>query len=86
MMTKKIKMSEYKTLIEIFEKDGRICSVVKNPFMVDPTIAASMCYVVYNTLIDSIPEDKQIEFEKLFIGFLGEMMENGHNYMTYHNE
>jgi hypothetical protein len=71
------------TLIELAEKDGKICSKVMNQFTVNPLVASSMCYVVYNTLVDCIPEDKQIEFQELFLELLNEMMNSGHHYMDY---
>lgn len=79
-------MSNFKILLELAEKDGKIYSKTINEFMVNPMIASSMCYVVFNTLIDCVPEDKQIDFQNLFMANLQEMMKVGHEYMTYHNE
>jgi hypothetical protein len=80
------KMSDFKVLLELAEKDGKIYSKTINKFTVNPMIASGMCYVIFNTLIDCIPEDKQIDFENLFMANLEEMMRMGHNYMTYYNE
>ena len=79
-------MSDFKVLLELAEKDGKIYSKTINEFTVNPMIASGMCYVIFNTLIDCIPEDKQIDFENLFMANLEEMMRMGHNYMTYYNE
>ena len=72
-----------KALLELVEIDGKICSKVVNQFTVNPLLASAMCYVVYNTLIDCIPEDKQIHFQQVFMESLKEMMKNGHNYMEW---
>jgi hypothetical protein len=80
------KMSDFKVLLELAEKDGKIYSKTINEFTVNPMIASSMCYVIFNTMIDCIPEDKQIDFQNLFMANLEEMMRIGHSYMTYHNE
>lgn len=79
-------MSDFKVLLELAEKDGKIYSKTINQFVVNPMIASGMCYVIFNTLIDCIPEDKQIDFQNLFMANLQEMMKIGHEYMTYHNE
>lgn len=79
-------MSDFKVLLELAEKDGKIYSKTINGFMVNPLIASSMCYVMFNTLIDCVPEDKQIDFQNLFMANLQELMKMGHNYMTYNVE
>lgn len=79
-------MNDFKILLELAEKDGKIYSKTINEFVVNPTIASGMCYTIFNTLIDCIPEDKQIDFQNLFMANLQEMVKMGHEYMTYHNE
>ncbi len=78
--------NEFRGLLELVEKDGKIYSRIVDPFVVNPQIAAGMCYVIYNTMIDAIPEEKQIDFHNYFLELFKEMMKTGHEYMEYYDD